>query len=237
MSSPILSLTGVEKIFGGLRAIGGVSFDVQEKQIYGLIGPNGAGKSTLFLCLAGILKPSSGSLRVCGLNPSDAKDRKQLPAQLGIVFQDADDQLFSSTLQDDVAFGPLNLGLSADEVRTRVHDSLNRVGLPGFEDRVPFQLSGGEKRRAALAGVLAMRPSVLLMDEPSMFLDARGRRGLIELIRDWQGTQVIASHDLRLIAETCRRVLVMDEGRIAVAGETETILADRELLLRHGLEA
>jgi cobalt/nickel transport system ATP-binding protein len=135
-----------------------------------------------------------------------------------------------------VAFGPLNQGLSPDEVRTRVSEALAKVGLAGVEDRVPWHLSGGEKRRVALAGVLAMRPGVLLLDEPSMYLDPRGRRGLIELLNTLGGTQIIATHDLELVLRTCSRVLLLDAGRVIADGAASSVLADRSLMEEHGLE-
>src|SRR5207302_1771065 len=137
--------------------------------------------TTLFLCLAGVLPARKGAVCLAGLDPADRAQRRALPAKVGIVFQNSDDQLFNATVFEDVAFGPLNLGLPADEVRRRVGEALALVGLKGLEERMPFHLSGGEKRRAALAGVLAMRPEILLLDEPSIFLDPRGRREFIRL--------------------------------------------------------
>jgi cobalt/nickel transport system ATP-binding protein len=171
-----------------------------------------------------------------GLDPQRKEDRRQLPAHVGIVFQNSDDQLFNATVLDDVAFGPLNLGLPPDEVRSRVTEALARVGLTGFEQRVPFHLSGGEKRRVALAGVLAMRPEVLLLDEPSIHLDPRGRREFIRLIQGLEVTRLIASHDLELILETCQRCLVLDRGRVVAEGSARQLLADTALMEAHGLE-
>jgi len=220
----------------GRRALDGLTIHVSAGESVGLIGPNGAGKTTLFLCLCGVLRSSPGAMTVAGLDPCDLAQRKQLPAHVGVVFQNPDDQLFSSTVGEDVAFGPLNLGLPADEVRTRVADALGRVGMTGQDERVPFQLSGGEKRRAAIAGLLAMHPEVLLLDEPSMFLDPRGRRELIGLINALPGTKLIASHDLALVRDTCSRVILIDSGRVVTEGKTE-LLKDAELMERHGLEA
>jgi len=220
----------------GRVALDGLTFRAGPGESVGLVGPNGAGKTTLFLCLCGVLRCKPGSIAVAGLDPADPTQRKQLPARVGIVFQNSDDQLFSSTVGEDVAFGPLNLGLPAAEVRERVKESLNQVGMTGQDDRVPFHLSGGEKRRAAIAGVLAMRPDVLLLDEPSMFLDPRGRRELIRLINALPGTRLIASHDLALVRDTCSRIIVMDAGRVVAEGGSD-LLHDSELMEKHGLEA
>jgi cobalt/nickel transport system ATP-binding protein len=220
----------------GKVALADVSFSADAGEAVGLVGPNGAGKTTLFLCLAGVLRVQPGQVRLAGLDPGEPRDRRRLPPCVGIVFQNSDDQLFSATLGDDVAFGPLNLGLSAEEVRRRVTEALERVGLAGFEPRVPLHLSSGEKRRAALAGVLAMRPAVLLLDEPSIFLDPRGRRELIGLLNGLGGTRVIASHDLDLILDTCRRVLVIDGGKLVADGPATAVLGDGALMQAHGLE-
>src|SRR5436305_5637183 len=220
----------------GVLALDRVSFDVTAGECVGLVGPNGAGKTALFLCLAGVYGRRGGTIRVAGLDPGRKEDRRQLPAHVGIVFQNSDDQLFNATVFDDVAFGPLNLGLPPDEVRQRVSEALDRVGLKGFEQRVPFHLSGGEKRRVALAGVLAMRPAILLLDEPSIHLDPRGRREFIRLIQSLEGTRLIASHDLELILETCQRCLVLDRGRVIAEGPARQLLADAALMEAHGLE-
>ncbi len=219
---------------GGPAVLRDVHFGIGCGEAVGLVGPNGAGKTTLFLCLAGVLRVAAGQAAVAGLDC--AVDRKLLPTKVGIVFQNSDDQLFSTTVGDDVAFGPMNLKLPADEVRRRVADALEHVGLAGFEGRVPHHLSGGEKRRAALAGVLAMRPEILLLDEPSMFLDARGRRELIKLLGEIGSTQIIASHDLEMILDLCQRVLVLDQGRLVADGPTAALLGDAELMEAHGLE-
>jgi cobalt/nickel transport system ATP-binding protein len=220
----------------GRRTLDGVSFTVAAGESVGLVGPNGAGKTSLFLCLTGVLAPLAGSVKVVGLDVRDRAQRRQLPRHVGIVFQDSDDQLFCATVGDDVAFGPLNLELAADEVRQRVTEALARVGMSGAEERVPLRLSGGEKRRIALAGVLAMRPEVLLLDEPSMFLDPRGRRGLIDLLSGLGGTKLVASHDLEFVLRTCPRVLVLDAGKIVADGPAREVLADAALMEAHGLE-
>jgi cobalt/nickel transport system ATP-binding protein len=221
---------------GGRGALDGVSFALEPGACAALVGPNGAGKTTLFLRLCGVLAGTPGQATVTGLDPAIPEHRKKLPEVIGVVFQNPDDQLFSPSVEEDVAFGPLNMGATAAEAKARVAEALTAVGLPDAGSRVPFQLSGGEKRRAALAGVLAMRPAVLLLDEPSMFLDPRGRRELIGTIRALPGTKLIATHDLDLVLDTCPRTLVLDAGTLAADGPTETILANAELMEKHGLE-
>ncbi|WP_020468516.1 energy-coupling factor ABC transporter ATP-binding protein [Zavarzinella formosa] len=219
----------------GRLALNGVSFHAEAGDRIGLIGPNGAGKTTLLLCLTGVLEPPANTIFVAGLDPANPTHRRVIPAHVGLVFQNCDDQIFSATVGEDVAFGPLNLGLNDTEVRQRVAEALATVNLTGFEDRVAFHLSEGEKRRVAIAGILAMRPDILLLDEPSSSLDPRGRRGLINLLKTLPGTQIIASHDLAMIRETCSRVILMDAGQVAAVGSIE-MLRDKELLERHGLE-
>jgi cobalt/nickel transport system ATP-binding protein len=220
----------------GRMALEKVEFTIAVGESVGLVGPNGAGKTTLFLCLGGVLRVPAGTVQVAGLDPADAAQRKKLPSKLGIVFQNSDDQLFNSTVFDDVAFGPLNLGLPADEVKRCVAEALETVGLTGFDQRVPFHLSGGEQRRVALAGVLAMRPEVLLFDEPSQGLDPRGRRDFIHLVNRLPGTKLIAAHDLEMILRTCQRVLVLDQGKVVADGPARELFADAVLMEAHGLE-
>ncbi len=220
----------------GRLALDGVSFTLGAGESAAVVGPNGAGKTTLFLRLCGVLAGMPGQASVCGLDPAVIEHRRKLPEVVGIVFQNPDDQLFSPTVEEDVAFGPLNMGASPTDAKSRASEALGAVGMPGAGERVPFQLSGGEKRRAAFAGVLAMRPSVLLLDEPSMFLDPRGRRELVNVIRTLPGAKLIATHDLDLVLDLCPRVLVMDAGQLAADGAAETILADAGLMETHGLE-
>jgi cobalt/nickel transport system ATP-binding protein len=220
----------------GPTALVDLTLRLSRGESLGLVGPNGAGKTTLFLCLGGVLSVQPGTMAVAGLDPALASQRRQLPGKVGIIFQNSDDQLFHTTVLDDVAFGPLNLGCGADEVRQRVTQALALVGAAGLEQRVPQHLSGGEKRRVALAGVLAMRPEILLLDEPTMYLDPRGRRELIRLLPDLPGSRMIASHDLEMILETCTRVLVLDRGRIVADGAVRDVLADERLMEAHGLE-
>lgn len=235
-TSPIVAVRDLSFAYAGQPALKGLSFAMAAGDKVGLVGPNGAGKSTLFLCLAGVLGIRPGMAAVSGLDPAVAADRKLLPTRVGIVFQNSDDQLFAATLADDVAFGPLNLGMSGAEVKERVDEALRRVGLEALRDRAPYRLSGGEKRRAALAGVLAMRPELLLLDEPSIFLDPRGRRELIRWLHDWPGSMILASHDLDMVLDTCTRVLVLEGGTLVADGPTATILGDAARMESHGLE-
>jgi cobalt/nickel transport system ATP-binding protein len=237
MAEPAVRIRGLSYAYPqGPTALDGVSLELAAGESVGLVGPNGAGKTTLFLCLAGVLPVPPGRVALAGLDPADPRQRRRLPAEVGLVFQNSDDQLFNATVFDDVAFGPLNLGLPADEVRRRVAEALAQVGLSGCEGRVPFHLSGGEKRRAALAGVLAMRPGVLLLDEPSMYLDPRGRRELIGLINGLAATRLIAAHDLEMILQTCGRAVVLDRGRVVADGPAPAVLGDAALMEAHGLE-
>src|SRR5262245_55964689 len=159
-----LQVTGLSYAYpSGEKALDNIGLQVAAGECVGLVGPNGAGKTTFFLCVAGVLNSPHGVVQVAGLDPAQRDQRRLLPTRIGVVFQDSDDQLFSTTVSDDVAFGPLNLDLALPEVRGRVADALGQVGLTGFDSRVPFHLSGGEKRRVALAGVLAMRPEFLLL--------------------------------------------------------------------------
>ncbi|MCL4178928.1 MAG: energy-coupling factor ABC transporter ATP-binding protein [Verrucomicrobia bacterium] len=221
----------------GRSALDGISFHLSHGERVGLIGPNGAGKTTLLLALAGLLDPFAGTIMVAGCNLATAAGRRQVHQKLGFVFQNPDDQIINATVADDVAFGPLNLGLPEDEVRRRVDQSLHRVGLPTeCRDRVPFHLSSGEKRRVAIAGVLAMEPEVVLMDEPTSDLDPRGRRELRQILDALPITRIISSHNLEFVLDTCDRALLLDEGQLRADGPVRQVLADEELMLRHGLE-
>jgi cobalt/nickel transport system ATP-binding protein len=221
----------------GREALGEVSFHLRHGERVGLIGPNGAGKTTLLLVLAGLLNEFKGSVSVAGCDLTTSTGRRQVHQKLGVVFQNTDDQIINATVADDVAFGPLNLGLPPDEVRRRVDLALAQVGLaPGCRDRIPFHLSSGEKRRVAIAGVLAMHPEVVLMDEPTSDLDPRGRRELRRILDALPITRIISSHSLEFVLDTCDRVLLLDEGHLLADGPARRILADEELMLGHGLE-
>lgn len=217
----------------GTQALRDVSLRIAESEKVGLIGPNGAGKSTLLMCLSGLLL-GDGVVRVEGLELTRAR-LKEVRGRVGLVFQSPDDQLFMPTLRDDLAFGPINLGLDDNEVRQRVQESASGMGLADMLDRAPHHLSMGQKRNAAIATVLAMRPAVLLIDEPSSNLDPRSRQRLIEVLQDLEAAMLIASHDLALVERLCRRILVIDEGRIVADGPTGDILNDTKLMEKHGL--
>jgi cobalt/nickel transport system ATP-binding protein len=220
----------------GHVALADVSLTVLEGEKVALVGPNGAGKSTLMLQLNGILHPSSGSVRVQGLEVRDG-NLPRVRASVGLVFQDPDDQLFSPTVFDDVAFGPIYQRLPVAEVNGRVQQALEAVQMGHMARRVSHHLSAGEKKRIAIATVLAMSPAVLVLDEPSAGLDPRARRELIRLLRQLPQAMLVATHDLRLVAELLPRTVVMDEGVIVADGPTAQIMADEALLAAHGLEA
>jgi len=219
----------------GQTALRDVSLKIEPCEKVALVGPNGAGKSTLMLHLNGILKSTSGTVRVCGLDLQPS-NMGQVRAAVGLVFQDPDDQLFSPTVFDDVAFGPLYQGLATAGVKERVDQSLAAVGMSAYRDRVSHHLSVGEKKRIAIATVLSMQPEILVLDEPTAGLDPRARRSFINLLRDLNQTMLVSTHDMRLVAELFPRTVVMDEGRIVADGLTDAILNDPALLEAHGLE-
>jgi len=219
----------------GLEALRGVDLRIGRGEKVALVGPNGAGKSTLLLHLNGINRPGHGSVRVGGIGVH-GDGIKRARSEVGLVFQDPDDQLFSPTVFADVAFGPLHMGLPEGEIHERVERALAAVGMSGFERRLPHHLSLGQRKRVALATVLSMDPSVLAFDEPSSGLDPRGRRQFIGLLRTLSQTVIVATHDMRLVAEVLPRTVVMDGGLIVADGPTDQILSDEPLLERHGLE-
>jgi cobalt/nickel transport system ATP-binding protein len=219
----------------GTEALRGISFRVEHGEAVALVGGNGAGKSTLLLHLNACLATRRGEVRI-GDTLLTRETAALARRAIGTVFQDPDDQLFMSTVAEDVAFGPLNAGLPPDQVEQRVASALARVGMAQVRDRPPYRLSAGEKRAVALATVLAMSPDILLLDEPSSNLDPRGRRRLIELLRSFEHTRIIATHDLELVVEVCSRVIVLDGGRIVADGPARDILNDEALMLAHALE-
>jgi cobalt transport protein ATP-binding subunit len=219
----------------GRVALRGVSLFINPGEKTALVGPNGSGKSTLLLHLNGILR-GEGEVHVCGKELTDDSLR-QIRALVGLVFQDPDDQLFSQSVYEDVAFGPLYMGLPKEELEQRVRQALEDVGMAGSEARVPHHLSEGEKKRVAIATVLSMDPEVLVLDEPTAGLDPRGRRELIQLLRGLPQTMLVATHDMRMVAELFERTVIIDEGQVVGDGPTAQILAEPHLLERHGLEA
>jgi cobalt/nickel transport system ATP-binding protein len=219
----------------GTAALRGVSFRITHGESVAIVGANGAGKSTLLLHLNGAVRPTAGTVRV-GDFPLTTATLAEVRRTVGMIFQNPDDQLFMPTAGDDVAFGPLNLGLPPEEVEARVRAALDTVGASHLRDRPPYRLSGGEKRAVAIATVLAMSPSILVMDEPSSNLDPRARRLLIELLKTFHHTKIVATHDLDLVLDLCPRTIVMHQGAVAADGPTETVFRDQALLERCHLE-
>ncbi len=218
----------------GHSALHGVSFKLTEDDKVALVGPNGAGKSTLMLHLNGILI-GRGEIHIAGM----ILTRENLPvirSMVGLVFQNPDDQLFSPTVFEDVAFGPLHMGLPEADVRARVTSALEAVRMSAYKDRLSHHLSVGEKKRIAIATVLSMNPSILILDEPSAGLDPRARRSLINLLRELPIPMLVSTHDMTMVKELFPRIVIMDEGRVVADGLTADILQDEELLTMHGLE-
>jgi cobalt/nickel transport system ATP-binding protein len=219
----------------GHEAIKNMSFTIHHGESIGIIGANGVGKSTLLMLLMGVLFPDGGEVLIGDVHVT----KKTLPMirqRLGMVFQDPDDQLFMTTVYDDVAFGPRNYKLDEKEVENRVTKALELVGISHLKDRAPFKLSGGEKRSAAIASVLSMEPDVLIMDEPTAALDPKSRRRVISLLNSFEHTKIITSHDLDMVFETCKRIIVIKDGEIAADGGAAEILCNVELLDSCGLE-
>ena len=219
----------------GYEALCGVSFRITHGEKVALVGANGAGKSTLLLHTNGLLMPSQGEVVMGGITLT----RRTLPLvrqSVGLVFQDSDNQLFMPTVEEDVAFGPANMRLETEEIRRRVTEALDAVGALDLREASPFRLSGGQKKRVAIATVLAMEPSVLVMDEPTSNLDPRARRQIIDLIRRFSHTTLVATHDMEMVLDLCDRTIVMKEGRIVADGSTRHVFGDLALLEECGLE-
>jgi cobalt/nickel transport system ATP-binding protein len=219
---------------GHHEALRGIDLHITHGERVALLGPNGAGKTTLMMHLNGLMI-GEGELEVAGLRVAKST-LARLRARVGVVFQDPDDQLFMPTVREDVAFGPLNIGLDRDAVRQRVAEALGKVRMTHVVDRAPYQLSMGERRRVAIATVLAMDPALLVLDEPSANLDPRARRELLEVLETIDRTMLVTTHDLPLAAELCERAVILAGGRIVGDGPCRDILADRELLAAHDLE-
>ena len=218
----------------GHQALFDICLNVGWGERVALVGPNGAGKSTLLLHLNGILD-GSGEVSVGGL-PLTKSNMPLIRAKVGVVFQNPDDQLFSPTVFEDVAFGPLHMGLQEAAVHERVRQALQQVGMSAYAERLSYHLSAGEKKRIAIATVLAMTPDILVLDEPSAGLDPRARRGLIDLLRRLPITTLASTHDMALVRDLFERMIILDQGRVVADGSTAELMADPELLEAHGLE-
>jgi cobalt/nickel transport system ATP-binding protein len=233
---PVIKIDDLSFEYGnGLSALSGISLEVSKGETVVLIGPNGAGKSTLLLLMRGLLGALDGRVQIAG-EPLDSKKRVEaLAGKVGLLFQNPDDQLFCTTVFDDVAFGPINMGLGREQVKERVEKALSAVGLSGYENRVPHHLSGGEKRRVSLATVYSMHPDILLLDEPTSYLDPRARHEVIKLIHEFPGTKIIATHDFELILKAADRAVLFCEGQIRADGAPVAILTNETLLLENGM--
>jgi cobalt/nickel transport system ATP-binding protein len=237
MSEALLRIESVSFRYGGRPALEDVSLSVAQGERVGLIGPNAAGKSTLLLCIMGVLHPSGGRIGLEGYCSERREDVAEMRRRIGMVFQSTEDQLFNATVMDDVAFGPLNMGLEREEALQRSHEALHRVGVDhALFETPPFRLSAGQRRRVALAGVLAMRPGLLLLDEPASDLDPRGRRELVELIGGLGTAALVASHDLDFVLRCCPRSVVLDGGRVVADGPSGELMGDAALMEAHALE-
>lgn len=218
----------------GKPALNNINLDVFNGETIGIIGPNGAGKTTLLLHFNGILK-GTGMIKIFGIEVN-SKNLKEIRKKVGLVFQNPDDQLFSQTVFDDVAFGPINMGFDKESVITRVKGSLDYVNMSGFEEKHPYHLSVGEKKKISIATILSMEPEIFVLDEPTGELDPRSKRNIINILKNIKSTKIIATHDLELVLEICNRVFLLDNGSIVSFGETKSILSNKELLEPHGLE-
>lgn len=231
-----LEVRGLEFSYpDGTQVLRGVGLEIGAGERVALLGPNGAGKTTFVLHLIGILRGSAGSVAIDGIKLTDATVR-DLRARVGFVFQDPDDQLFMPTVRQDVAFGPANFGVEGDALELRVTEALTMVGMEHAAAKAPHHLSGGERRRVAIATVLAMRPSILILDEPSTNLDPAGRRELAEILAGLDVTLLMVTHDLPYAFEVCERSVVMSGGVIAADGPTSDVLSDSDAMTRHRLE-
>jgi len=235
MRRAAIEIRGLSYVYpDGTRALKGIDLEVWEGERVALIGPNGAGKTTLLWHLNGLLR-GEGEIKILEMPLGDGA-MGRIRETVGLVFQDPDDQLFMPRVFDDVAFGPLNLGLPEDEVRERIAEALRIVGMEGHEERPPHHLSFGERKRVALAAILAMRPEILALDEPTSNLDPQSRRELIALLRGLEKTLIVATHDLESVLELCSRAVLLDRGELIADGPARELLADAGMMLAHGLE-
>ena len=236
MSTPVLDVRGLAHAYpDGHQALFGVDLHVHAGERVALLGPNGAGKTTLVLHLNGTLAAGAGTIQVSGL-PVGKRNLQEIRRRVGIVFQDPDDQLFLPTVRDDVAFGPTNLGLRGGVLQGRVEQALERVGMQDYADRPPHHLSFGQRRRVAIATVLAMQPEILVLDEPTSNLDPAARRELAEILDSLDVTLLMVTHDLPFALEMCERSLLLSDGVIVADQQTQALLADDELMRAHRLE-
>lgn len=236
VTTPVLDVRGLAYAYpDGHQALFGVNLHVHQGERVALLGPNGAGKTTLVLHLNGILTAGAGSVSVSGL-PVDDANLMEIRRRVGVVFQDPDDQLFMPSVRADVEFGPANLGLRGAALEARVVSALDRVGMLDFIDRPPHHLSFGQRRRVAVATVLAMEPEILVLDEPSSNLDPASRRELADILRSLDVTVLMVTHDLPYAYELCPRSVVLSDGVVVADGPTRDVLTDDALMTAHRLE-
>jgi cobalt/nickel transport system ATP-binding protein len=239
MNNPSLEISGLAFAYpDGNQALYGVNLKVEKGERVALLGPNGAGKTTLVMHLNGIHAAQKGSVKIAGttIDASDKLNLKKIRSQVGIVFQDPDDQLFMPTVREDIAFGPYNMGIRGAELDRIVNEALEQVGMSDFADRAPHHLSFGQRRRVAVAGVLAMKPEILVLDEPSSNLDPASRRELATILSSLDVTILMVTHDLPYALELCSRAVVLSGGLIAEDSPTRALLADGEKLAKYRLE-
>jgi len=236
MSHHIIELQDVHYTYpDGTRALDGISFRIVHGESVGIVGANGAGKSTLLLQINGTLISTRGRVRI-GETILSKKTAREVRKRIGFIFQNSDDQLFMPTVFEDVAFGPLHLGWTQENVEQSAIKALEQVRCVHLRDRPPHKLSEGQKRSVSIASVISMDPDILVMDEPSSNLDPRSRRQLIQLLKTFQHSKILATHDLDMVLDLCERTIILSEGRIAADGPTLDLFSDEELLMANGLE-
>jgi cobalt/nickel transport system ATP-binding protein len=236
MSHHVLEITDLQYVYpDGNKAINEISFKLHHGESVGIVGANGAGKSTLLMLILGIIFPVHGNISI-GNIPVTKKTLPHIREKVGMVFQDPDDQLFMNTVYDDVAFGPRNYKIDEEEVSKRVLKALETVGILHLKDRAPYKLSGGEKRSVSIATVLSMHPEILIMDEPSTALDPKSRRCLIDSLKSFDHTKIIATHDLDMVFELCERTIILKEGAIVSDGLTSELMINQEFMEKCNLE-